>query len=1355
MSSKFSGLNSELPISNDILEKYGAYQYNSIYQLRLVSDNEMLAKADIVYDTQYLISKNHTLDSAFFGASSSDPWCKICGQGMRECPGHYSVIQLPFPICKAVCLDFFKKLITIICPVCAHLLIPDAKNALLLDSEFRLQWLKDKTTKLTHDGELFVDCPVCKNKVTTFVVKQPEPQLHVCLRRQNNIYDLINPVLLHTLLQNFTEIEEAGFSDTFHPKNFMTTLIPIVPNKLRPKTAQESESILMSYYKMIIEDMVPSLNSIYKTLSSSGKPFIEQWDPSSSTMFVTKYDRLMAYYMLITDTSAERTKEACLNLIDKKDRTYFDKRNALLGRFKKKESTIFSKGIIGTRHNVSCRTVLGGATDAPIKSVNIPYHIASKLSMLYPVYEENLRGMRQLVAAMSMTENINNPYIPKVIAIQRGQNNGYIAINIKNATSMASTLMPGDKLSITLLNGDYVQQMRFPSIREESWTSLQVNKDNNTIITIPLCITGMKTADFDGDESQVYIPSSHVVDVEAMLLHSTFRFLIAYKDGDPAIWYSADAPYGISQMKPSRKSSIFNNHAVDKPIDVIQTIESFLPKDFTYIDSKTEIVNGKFRNNKTNVDNKEMHKYMNSLYGPVVTEDFMDRIVQLAYDLNRDNGNTLGFEIRIYGKENKRKIRAIIDKTYNEMKRIEQSNDKYKSIKQINATEKQKTAIKTLLLDAAKGTNLDKLGLLNKYQDEYYQMCVLLNHITIDGDRIQPSLAEGSRVNVSYPRYSVDPAAYGYSNVSYDSDISPVTHLYDTKAERVTLFQKGKGTAKQGYMQKRMGVTFGTAYVDFNGALVNNFRLISPQYGACGLNPRLYTQLPLIDLHLSDKEFTSKYHDKELIRLRSFILDCQERYKLITSFARSEVIKDVFVAGFNYEQFFNNACKSGSTDQKLIEKFIQKIKDVFVPAGCDAKYVMENLAHHEYYFRVKCATLNIPESMLDECVDHFTFALADGGDAVGMKAALACSEPLTQASLHSIHHVGGGAVINEENLERSAGITRFEELITGTGKSSTTSTVITFKLYDDSKEACIKFANEYEMFYYNAIWTRMELSVCSGKVCEKICNLHPSIDQLHDIDVNPYFVTSIWNLTSVSSYNIHVVDIINKLMKNFSEIMFITGYILNSSEFMAYIYFQPDIPYSTITNIMEEWGLEKPSTIVHGKYLSKCYVSENKNMPGHYIIEANEVSAGGNSTMALENLIFDERVDPLGCKTTNMNVIQKMYGIMEADARCAEELIYTAINLSYTSGILVRHYKLISDMIYSEGFPRHAERNKMMHDHYMDAFRKINFETAKNMIVDSLRTAEVHPVADSVSCAVMGELPTLGTGCSKVMLVRK
>jgi hypothetical protein len=970
--------------------------------------------------------------------------------------------------------------------------------------------------------------------------------------------------------------------------------------------------------------------------------------------------------------------------------------------------------------------------------------------MWFPVYKQNLKAMQQIISAMNDPSVHSDVHKVRALFVKDGNHGLITKITIKDAVSRASMLKPGDNVAITLLDGDLVMQCRFPSVREESWSSFQVKKDDNTIITIPLSVCEMKMADFDGDEANICIPFAHYTDMEALLLHSPIAQYIAYKDGNPAIWFpwTGDAAYGLEKFTQGRKCIIFNGKNVDE-YDVISKVETFLPQTLSYEDSKLCIKKGKLPDKRTAFRNADFFKYYATLYGYDKATDLMDNLTQLAYDVNIDQGCSLGYEIKIYGKDTKEKINKIKAVTEQKLFTTEVGNDKYKDAIQLMNVDSQKAEIKKLLIEGAVGTNIEAMGYTKLRQEEYYQTVVALDPVTIDGTRIQPILAEGSRTCAAFPRYSIDPRAYGYIPTGYNGDISPVAHSFGNKQQRFALYQKGQGTAKQGYAGKKFAAAFGYTFVDFNGAVVSNNKLVSYVYGAAGLDPRNFVKQPLHEISTPEPEFVKKYGDnKRLVELFKSINRGRKKYAEFTKFTRANIMEEKFVAGFDYEQYINihKEEKEGSTPAKLVDEFITDIKTIFCPPNSKDTRILMNLEPLEYYFRIKLSKVNLSKYHLDVIIVIFTWTLAGGGDPVGMKAALACSEPLTQASLHAIHHVGGGATSGEV-IRRSAGLTRFQELVTGNSRKDT---VITITLYDDSKESCAAFANEQETFYYNSIWSRSEVRV-SRKIDERLLEMHKELD-LGGIEISPFHVVAIWNLAQISAYHIHVCDIINNLVKNYEDIMFISGYVLNASEFQAFIYFKPNVKIDRINNISEEWALESSSNIVHGKYLKNCFVSENKNKPGHWIIEANEISP---KSLALQNLIFDPRIDPYGCRTTDSEVNQKMFGTFEATARQYEELIYTAANLSDTSGVLQRHYKIIADMIFMNDTPQFADRSKLKHDPDMDNLRLTLFETAKDMVIECLKYGKEQPIDDPVAAAVFGTLPCIGTGVSKVTLVAK
>jgi hypothetical protein len=425
----------------------------------------------------------------------------------------------------------------------------------------------------------------------------------------------------------------------------------------------------------------------------------------------------------------------------------------------------------------------------------------------------------------------------------------------------------------------------------------------------------------------------------------------------------------------------------------------------------------------------------------------------------------------------------------------------------------------------------------------------------------------------------------------------------------------------------------------------------------------------------------------------------------------------------------------------LVNWFVDELYKIYDPTSSEE--LKSNLYHHEYYFRTKFYEKKYSKKSLQKVLDKFKFTLADAGDAVGMKAALAIGEALTQAPLKAIHAGGGG--ISQDALLRSK--SRFQELLAGHPDKHC---VITLKLIDDSKEASEKFANEQETFYFKEVWKSIQINLC-GTLDKMIYEIHPKID-FDNIKPNGYYLKCVCSLVEISDYNIHIVDVISRLVTNFQEILFMTGTVLNSKEFMMYIIFKSNISFAQIQKIIHLFGAEDPQCIIHGKYLKNCYVSENKNMPGHFLVQANEVA--GKDIRSLENMIYDKRLDAPLCRITDMKRSLNLFGLNETLARMHEELLYASVNQSETQEILFRHYKTICDGMMVNGSFKYASRNSIKNDPYTDTFKLINFETAPDMIRNALHKSTKNPIIDPVAASVFGELPGFGTGVSKITLFK-
>ena len=1327
---------------------HAIYKNNSIYKLKLMSEQELRSKSVAVYDLAHLTTTDLALDSPIFGSTVSSE-CAICHNTAWNCPGHFALIEIPFPIPVCICLEDWKKTIPCICPVCSHIPIAEVGQLLQYPQKDRMSRCKkliDRALKQNKNSTL--TCPRCGNKIVPYVIDKSDPIAVVASNKDDTGYaGRINPSIVHNMLQNFTEIEELGFSEEYHPKNFMTNYIPIVTTKLRQKSYKSGDATLTSYYANIIRNIVPAANTV-ASLIGANTPIIDNTGGKLAE-FTKVYNQLWVYYEMMTVpvNATQMTKN--LAIMQKNDRKHYDESITLMGRFKGKDKSIFGQGIVYSRANKSVRTVLGGAVDVPFTKICMPDHVSQILAMDYKVYEENIDRVRSLILAMQTNDIAYSETLPKILQIIKTDvagNQHIIRITKDNAKNVVMKLAPGDKIAMSLTDTDFAYMSRFPIVREESLSAFEVQNGSNSIITIPLPVCKMKMADFDGDEIQAYIGSSHNTDAESLLTASTYTQFLAYKDGNPAIWYAADAPVGIGLIKNAGEIHIHDGTLLVKSQNVIELVESFLPKDLSYCDSKTEIVNGKFKNNKTSMNNQELYKYINTLYGCDVIADLMYNITTLAYDLCKEQGVTLGFEIKLYGdKLMNKQIDNIKDEMYAEMCTIERSNDPHKDSKILSVSNKYKPQILKMILEAGAKSNIEQFGFLSKFKEEYYQSVVQIDHSTVGGTRIQPTLADGTRTSCAGPRYSIDPCDYGYERNSYSSDIRPLSHFYECKEQRLAIYNKGASVRQQGYFAKRAATGNSKVYGDYNGATIDSYRILAPQYGASGLNPRLYVEQPLTDITLSSKEFTAKYKDERLQFLHKCINDIRDKYKrVLLNYTKPDYVNGKFAAGFNYEVFIDTHTESNkSTPQKDIDAFISSLFDEFcTPAN--KHLVTSNFWQHEYYFRQKLSTCILPKAIMQQLIEIFSWTLLDGGDGVGSKAALACTEPLTQAVLHAIHNAGGKGSGMDVQLIRSAGITRFEELMTKPKKKDTAS-VMVIKLYDDSKENCEKFVCQNETIVFNDIWSNSEINM-STSIPEVVRKLHPNID-FTGTKVSNYYMTMLINLAVIADYGVSIADIIYILTSRIPIFEFITGYAVNDKSFLMCMFFKQSIGFEKVDELSATLTQNKPF-IIHGSCIQNARIVENKSLPGHYIIECNDIVG----TDAFNTILHLPEVDPAGCQYNDMRECFPVYGVCETNARHIEELIYAALNLSATTGILQRHYKVIADIIYASGSAIYNDRTDFRRDRYTDTLRYVQFENASNMIRSSIQHGDINPVADPFSSIIFNEDCSIGTGASKISL---
>lgn len=1323
-----------------------------MYSIELISDKELLKKATCVYQLSDLTSTNHSLDSTLFGANSTKlKQCQVCGQRLDRCISHYAVIELPMPIVNVICHDECVALLNCLCPVCSHIILPEDQlsevRKLNADVRFKTVCALVKKFQDKLIDSTFV-CPYCSKECSSVIKPYTKCETFTdifCISNpKTNQFEVISPIYVMEVLQAFTQIEEVGWADSFHPKNFMTSYIPIIPTKLRTKSivnGQETASCLTTYYKQIIEQVVPKL-AIIKNVCMDKKTILI--DKSKLSEFIEHYTKLYAYHLLISNSGSDAVKERLLNTLNKNFRLGYDSSSCLIKRFKGKSKSIFNKGIIGMVHDVACRIVLGAGEDVEMHKIGVPISVANKLSIGYPVYKENLKFMKSLIVNMCNNKIYGNPYIPKVLGVIPLYSGKFQKFSVSTGQAMANSLQEGDTICLSLCNGDFVMQSRHPVIREESLTSFQVKKEQTSTVGIPLHVCEIKQADFDGDEIQIYVCSDHVNDVESLLLHSVYSQLRSAGTGSFSFYYCGthDDDLGVSRIGDFTID--YHNHQKCKPMNVLDEVEKYLPSDLNYKSSSLEIVNGKLNRSKTNFKDKSFYKFYSSVFGESKCTELMDVLTHLGYEINRTYGASLGYEVRFLGKpEEWKRIQDLKEQAYLKATELIKVNGK-PNYASVNCFEEIKPEIKKIIIEAAKGTNLERMRYTQAKSAEYQAMIVYPNHVKIEGEPVPCYLAEGTRTNFGGYKFSNDPVDYGFVKDGYVDDMSAYSHFFIVMDELKTIFTRTNSVAKQGYMTKKMAVLYERVFADYNGSVVDNDTHLANQYGQCGINSRSEIKLELEDMELPRKEFNSKYSDKKLCDLHDYLLKIRNGYKAITSF-KKQMIQNSFVTAVDFNQIFTDKYK-GKTAQKDIDDFIDEMYNVFVPEAIqhDKSKMMENFKHHEFYFRIMASKYKIDNELKEKLLILIRNMLISAGDPIGSKCALAASAPMTQAMLSAIHAAGSSGGISVDFVKRPQGLNAFEQLIGGTAPGD--SLFMTIVLLDDSKEATEKFAHEQETFYYNEIWTTNEFHI-SKSIPKNLLTMYGK--NLEKEKRSSMYVISTWNMIRISGFGIKVSDIINALMSNYPEIKFMLPYVINKSQIKVHIYFDESVSTQHVYKLLRKWTKEKDTNVIHGCYLKNCFVVENINNPGHYAIEANESIPGNGAFNAMS---FHPLVNPCKCLISHPEYMLEYYGIFETETRLYEQFLYAGANLSDTRELSSRVWKLLCNVMTADGFMTYANALSMIHSSFGDLMKSLKFERAPLFLKNACQINKKRHINEYTSAAVFGDSAPMGDGVSKYIL---
>ena len=523
-----------------------------------------------------VITEYGPLDSRL-GTSAKNGTCATCGQGLKECNGHFGHIKLALP---AFHYGYIKKIMDVmncVCKDCSRILLPEKERRVSLRNlrrpgldSLRRGAITKGVSAACRKNKICPHCsgyngPVKKvpghpvkmwhNKFAIYTTsnakskKKPQEMLDFeasmqtakeasvdVERHMKRAADDMTPLRVLNIMKKIPDMDVELLGMNPHaggrPEYMLWTHIPAAPVAIRPSVQQETASTEDDITNKIGD--IVQINGYLKAALAAGQPIakvMEMWE------------FLQVQIAMYIDGNLPGLG---------RDSAYGKMMRGFCQRLKGKQGR-FRGNLSGKRVDFSGRTVISPDPNLGIDEVAVPIRVA--LVMTYPerVTKHNLTKLQRYVRNGDKVH-------PGANFIVKARDNRRVVLKIltqKGALGkVADYLEIGDVVERHLEDGDIVLFNRQPSLHKLSILSHRAKIRPWRTFRLNECVCNPYNADFDGDEMNLHVPQTEEARTEAIELMGVMHNLATPKNGTPIIAAIQDFITGAYLL--SQKDRFFN-----------------------------------------------------------------------------------------------------------------------------------------------------------------------------------------------------------------------------------------------------------------------------------------------------------------------------------------------------------------------------------------------------------------------------------------------------------------------------------------------------------------------------------------------------------------------------------------------------------------------------------------------------------------------------------------------------------------------------------------------------------------------------------------------------------------------------
>mmetsp|Transcript_95530 Transcript_95530/g.270214 ORF Transcript_95530/g.270214 Transcript_95530/m.270214 type:complete len:1889 (+) Transcript_95530:67-5733(+) len=504
------------------------------YSVAEVWDVNVYAQGDPIH---------HGVNDPRLGPIDIKARCESCGEGMKDCPGHWGHLTLARPMFHWGFMKATHNVLRCVCYYCSRLLADPTDNRMVLamqkvDPKKRLSAVmlccrsKKKCaaiaadvddegaqeTMADDDGRKFAGgCgytqPHFKIEATVMYVAFPEGG-----EEEAAGLDRKRPLSAEEALTIFRrithkDIERLGFNPTRNPPSCMIlTHLAIPPPAVRPTIAMGTSRSE--------DDVTQKLLDIIKT----NKMLKTQVESGAGDHIVAEFAKLLQYHIYTLNDNC---------IIGIPQATTKSKRplKSIRERLKSKEGRLRGT-LMGKRVDFCARSVIGGDPNLNTEQVGVPRSVALNLTFPERVTPHNFDYLRGLV----LNGPVKWPGARYVIRDDLSR------IDLRFVPDLSAIeLQYGWRVERHMLDGDYIIFNRQPSLHKMSMMGHRVKVMPFSTLRFNLAVTSPYNADFDGDEMNLHLGQTHETRSEIKHMMLNPRMVVSPQGNKPVMGIVQDS----------------------------------------------------------------------------------------------------------------------------------------------------------------------------------------------------------------------------------------------------------------------------------------------------------------------------------------------------------------------------------------------------------------------------------------------------------------------------------------------------------------------------------------------------------------------------------------------------------------------------------------------------------------------------------------------------------------------------------------------------------------------------------------------------------------------------------------------